>query len=404
MTDGQRVRVAVVGAGFAADFHLASCQKVRGVDLAVVGIYSSTQSKAEALARKYDVPRIYSDFDAVLADQDVNVVDLCVPVHLHGQMCVAAAAAGKHVICEKPLTGFNGPGTTPRVEMYRRVAEELRHIRNVFEQNGVRLLYAENWVYAPAVRRAMELMEASGGTILDIRAHEAHSGSASESSKLWETSGGGSLLRLGIHPLSTAIYLKQWEGMRRSGSPTRVLEVYGQVAELTRTPAFREEEWQWLVADWQDVENWSLSVLTFDDGTVAVISASDVALGGLESGLQVYLSNSRVACNMDPNTTCQAYAPDPSVFEAVSLKEKLETNAGWSYPAVDRDRLLGYEQEMQDFAEAVAFGRAPLSGMELAQESMKVVHALYVSAESGRRICVAELEERSLGCCGEGSR
>jgi len=390
----QRVGVAVVGAGFAADLHLASYQKVYGVDLRVVGITSRTQSKAEVLASRYGIPQIYRNFGAILADEDVDVVDLCVPVHLHGQMCVAAAEAGKHVICEKPLIGFQGPGTTLRKEMYRQVSQQLRNIRQVFERCGVSLLYAENWLYAPAIRRGMELIEASGGTILDIRGHEAHSGSASQSSKRWETSGGGALLRLGIHPLSAAIYLKRWEGMRRVGVPIRVREVYGQVADLTRTPAFREEEWQWLVADWHDVENWSLSVLTFDDGSVAAISASDIALGGLESGLQVYLSNARVTCNLDPNTTCQAYAPAPSVFNDIPLKEKLETSAGWSFPIVDRDRVLGYQQEMQDFAEAVAYGRPPISGMDLAQESMRVVYALYVSAESGRRIRVAELKDQ----------
>jgi len=134
--------------------------------------------------------------------------------------------------------------------------------------------------------------------------------------------------------------------------------------------------------------------LTFDDGSVAAISASDIALGGLESGLQVYLSNARVTCNLDPNTTCQAYAPAPSVFNDIPLKEKLETSAGWSFPIVDRDRVLGYQQEMQDFAEAVAYGRPPISGMDLAQESMRVVYALYVSAESGRRIRVAELKDQ----------
>ena len=56
-------------------------------------------------------------------------------------------------------------------------------IREAFERNQVNLLYAENWVYAPAVQRAMDLIATSGGTILDTRGHEAHSGSASESSK-----------------------------------------------------------------------------------------------------------------------------------------------------------------------------------------------------------------------------
>lgn len=394
MNEGaQQVRVAVVGAGFAADFHLASYQRIYGVDVEVVGIASRTRSKAEALAKRYGVPRVYSDLSAVLEDPDVNVVDLCVPVHLHGEMAVAVAKAGKHVICEKPLVGYVGQGSTPKMEMYRQVVQNLNSIRGAFESNGVRLLYAENWIYAPAIRRGMELMEASGGTILDIRGYESHSGSASEFSKRWETSGGGALLRLGIHPLSVAIYLKQWEGLRRGGKPIHVRDVYGQVANLSKIPTFQDTERQWLATGWQDVENWSLSVLTFEDDTVAVISASDIALGGVENGLEVYLSNARVKCNLDPNTTCQAYAPDPSVFAGVFLNEKLETASGWSFPTVDHEWVSGYQQELQDFAEAVATDRPPVSGLDLAEEAITVAYALYVSAEWGRRVSLRELND-----------
>jgi predicted dehydrogenase len=256
----------------------------------------------------------------------------------------------------------------------------------------VDLLYAENWIYAPAVRRAMELIAASGGTILDIRGHEAHSGSASEYSKRWETSGGGALLRLGIHPLSAAIYLKQWEGQRRWGKPIGVREVYGQTADLDSLAASPADEPSWLVTGWQDVENWSLGLLTFDDGTLAVISASDIALGGIESGLEVFLTNAHIRCNMEPNNACQAYAPADSVFGGVFLNEKLETSAGWSFPALDHEWMSGYQHELQDFAEAVANDRPPISGLALAEEAVTVAYAVYVSAEQGRRVSLRELE------------
>jgi len=387
-----RVRVAVVGAGFAASFHLASYARVYGLDLEVVGIASRTRAKAEALAQRHGLTRVYPDLEAVLADDEINMVDLCVPVHLHKDMAIAAATRGKHVVCEKPLTGYLGPGNTSKLAMYRQVCDDLRAIRQTFAEHGVYLLYAENWIYAPAVRRGIEIMQASGGTILDIRGHESHSGSASEFSKRWETSGGGALMRLGIHPLSAAIYLKQWEGMRRQGRPIHVRAVYGQMADLTSVASVQSEEKHWLVTGWQDVENWSLGALTFDDGTVAVISASDIALGGLESGMEVYLSNARVRCNMDPNDTCQAYAPGDSVLGGVFLNEKLETNAGWSCPAVDHDWASGYQQEVQDFCEAVAEGRPPVSGIDLAEEAIAVAYALYVSAEQGRRLTLDELQ------------
>lgn len=388
---GRAVRVAVVGAGFAAGFHLESYARVHGVDLEVVGIASRTEAKARALAEQHGIPQVYPDLAAVLADDAVNVVDLCVPVSLHKGMTIAAARAGKHVICEKPLTGYLGPATTPRLKMYHAVLADLWAIRAAIAASRVHLLYAENWIYAPSIRRARELIAVSGGAILEIRGHEAHSGSASPYARRWETSGGGSLLRLGIHPLTVALHLKRREGERRSGRPIGVREVFCQVADLTRSPSFQAADAGWLATGWEDVENWTLGVLTFEDDTVAVISASDIALGGLQSSLDVSLTNASIRCNLSPNDTCTAYAPSPEVFAGVFLNEKIETPAGRSLPAVDHDWNSGYQQELQDFAEAVAYDRPPLSGLDLAEEAVRVAYALYLAAERGQQLTLSEL-------------
>ena len=237
------IRVGMVGAGLAAGIHLNAYRRVSRVQVEVAGIASRTHSRASALADRHGVPHVYPSVDALLADPEIDVVDLCVPVHLHYPMLLASLEAGKHVVCEKPLIGFAGEGRTgavPRREMYSVVERELAAVESAAHRSGRKLLYAENWVYAPAFRRMAELAMASGGSILEIRGHEAHSGSTSEFSKRWETSGGGALLRLGIHPLSAAIYLKQLEGIIKDGKPRRVSEVWAQTADLTRVPGFEQ--------------------------------------------------------------------------------------------------------------------------------------------------------------------
>ncbi len=382
------VRVGIVGAGFAADFHLAAYQRVFGVPLEIEGIVSRTPRKARALADRYDIQRVYPDLSALLSSPDIDVVDLCVPVHLHQPMAVAAARAGKHVICEKPLLGFAGEGRTgavSRERMYAVVRRELDEVAAAFRESGRKLMYAENWVYAPAFRRIAELAKNSGGTILEMRGNESHGGSTSEFSKRWETSGGGALLRLGIHPISASIFLKQTEGKARDGRPRRVREVWAQTADLTRVNGFDPAATR-LVSGWVDVENWATGTLTFDDNSTALITCSDAALGGVSNGIEVFLTNAHLKCHIGPNNTCEAFAPDSRVFEDVFLNEKLETNAGWSFPAVDHNWESGYAQEIQDFVEAVAEDREPLSGLDLALESVRVAYAMYWSAEEGRRL------------------
>ncbi len=382
------VRVGIVGAGFATGFHLAAYRRVLQVPVELAGITSRTTARAVAMAREHGIRQVYPDLPSMLSDPDIDLVDLCVPVHLHQPMAVQVALAGKHVVCEKPLLGFAGEGrtgTVPRREMYQVVLRELEELREAFLRTGRRLLYAENWIYAPAFRRMADLAEASGGTILEMRGSEAHSGSASEFSKRWETSGGGALLRLGIHPISAAIHLKEREGLRRDGRPRRVREVWAQTADLTGVKGFSPESTH-LVSGWVDVENWATGVLTFDDNSTAVITCSDVSLGGITSGMELSLTNARLRCHLHPNDVCESFAPDPQVFGGVFLNEKLETGAGWNSPSVDPVWEAGYQQEIQDFVEAVADDREPLSGLDLALESVRTAYALYTSAEEGRRL------------------
>ena len=389
----ETVRVGMVGAGFAAGLHLAAYRGLAPASVELAAITSQTPPKAEALARRYGIERVYPDLASLLADPGIDVVDLCVPNRLHEAFTVEAAQAGKHVICEKPLTGYyGGPGAadpvgaTPRRVMWEAAVASAERMLAAARQHHVRLMYAENWLYAPAVEKARRLVRASGGTILEIRAQECHSGSHAGYARSWREAGGGALVRLGSHPLGTAIHLKWMEGLERDGRPIEVQSVVAEVGDLTRIESFRREREQWLATGWQDVENWATVVLTFTDGSHATIFASDAVLGGLEDTLEVYLSNGRIKCDMAHSTLMQAYAPAAHVFGDEYIAEKLETKAGWSYPSVDEEWLLGYRQELRDFVEALAHGREPVSSPELGAEVVRVMYAAYVAAEEGRRV------------------
>jgi predicted dehydrogenase len=106
----------------------------------------------------------------------------------------------------------------------------------------------------------------------------------------------------------------------------------------------------------------------------------------MEDRLDILMSNGRIRCNMTHSDLCEAYAPDPSVFADEYIAEKLETKAGWSHPSVDEEWLLGYSQEVRDFAEAVALERAPVADGQLGRDVVEVLYAAYVSAEEGCRI------------------
>jgi predicted dehydrogenase len=140
------------------------------------------------------------------------------------------------------------------------------------------------------------------------------------------------------------------------------------------------------VHSWEDVEDWSAAILTFEDGTKATVMSTDVSLGGVKNLLTAYMSNGVVQVNINPNTSLQVYAPDGAIWGDEYITEKVETKGGWQFPSPDEDWMRGYPQEMEDFVDAVREHREPLSGLLLAHETVEVIYAGYVSAEEGRRV------------------
>ena len=384
------IRVGLIGAGFSARLHAEAYRHVHGVHAEITRIAAARPERARSFAKEFGVPAVAASAADVLAAPDVDVVDLCVPTTLHAELAVAAARAGKHVIVEKPLTGCFAPPSTPRGEMLRRALAASDEVLAACRAAGVTLCYAENWVYAPPIQKARRLVAAAGGPILRMVGEESHGGTHAPVNKRWETGGGGSLLGKGCHPLGAALYLKADEGRRLRGRPVRPRAVTAEVAQLSETAAFRSAGRPYLnTIAGADVEDWGMLLLTFDDGTVAQITGGDTTLGGIRNQMAIYGARAVVLCNINPNDSVQAYAPDAPVFGDEYLVEKLETKAGWSAPQPDEDWMTGYPQEIQDFMEAIAGGREPLSGAALARDVIAVIYGAYLSAAEGRRVDLA---------------
>jgi predicted dehydrogenase len=387
------VRIGMVGAGFAANVHCRACRRMPESEAQIVAVASRHKARAKELADAYHIGAVEARFEDLIARADIDMVDLCVPNQLHEPFAVAAAKAGKHIIIEKPLTGYFGGegaadpvGATGKRIMLREAVASAQRIVEAGRLHGVKIGYAENWVYSPGIQRVMELIRTSRGAVLELRAEESHSGSHAPYASEWRLAGGGALLRIASHPICAVLYLKQQEGLCRKGEPIRLRSVMAEVGDVTRVSAFEGVDQKWLRTGWVDVENWATAIFTFDDGTHATVFGSDIVLGGMVSKLEAYLSNSRIVCDLTHSNVVQAFAPDAAVFRDSYFAEKLESKAGWSFPSVDEDWLLGYPQEMRDFVGAVAEERAPISDADLGLEVVRAVYAGYVSAEEGKRV------------------
>ena len=245
----ERLRIGIAGAQFAAHLHLQNYRPLRGSKVEIVAVTALTKEESEQFAAQHKIPAAEDDFRRLLERKDIDAVDLCVPTDLHHEFIILAAQAGKHVICEKPLTGYFGKDQTGRSWSGRRSTGKpcfarpwrtAQAVAKAVKENKVKFCYAENWVYAPPVVKLKRLMQASRGTILDMRAEESHSGSHAAYSRRWKTSGGGALMRLGAHPVSAVLHLKHYEGMLKQGKPIGVKSVTAEVGQHTRMESFPE--------------------------------------------------------------------------------------------------------------------------------------------------------------------
>lgn len=403
MMEGQgvkmkKIKIGLLGAGFVSQLHLDAYKKVSGIPVEVAGIVN--RSNAAKLAQEHDITRIYDTYEQMLEDKDIDVIDICTPNIHHAEQCVQAARAKKHIICEKPLTGAFGEGYqgdplktgyASKLDMYKEAMNNAEAIIQAAEENNVKICYAEDFVYAPAVLKAKRLLKQSRGVIFEMRSEESHSGSHAEYARQWNLAGGGSLLRLGSHPVGLILHMKQYEGLLREGKPIGVKSVLADIDSLTQTKAFKGVKDKWVVDAWKDVEDWATVILTFEDGTKSIIHSNDTTLGGVVNTLDIYASNSVIKCNMASNDSVMAYAPRNDVFGDEYISEKIQTKAGWTYPSPDEDWMRGYPQEMQDFVEAIAYDREPVSNGELGRQVVQVIYAAYLSMEQDKHINIQDL-------------
>lgn len=393
----RRIGIGIVGAGFLAQTRGRCYSRVSGGRHELVAVADTDAERAGSYAEQFGAKHAVGNLQEILAMPEIDVVDLCVPNHLHQPMTEAAAAAGKHVVCTKPLTAYVGQDLPPdasqeevsaqkRDHMLQLAVEAATSMVEAADRGAVMLMYGENWIHSPSVQRAARLVEASHGTILEMRGGECHSGSHSPFSKVWKYAGGGALIRLGAHPVGTMIYLKQVEGIVREGKPIRPVSVTAEVSDLSRIRSLDGEARQWVARGWKDVENWASLVLSFEDGARGIAWASDAVLGGMESRLDVFLSNCRLRCNLSPNNLVEAFAPSAESFGEEYFQEKLETVAGWSTPMPDEDWTSGHWGMCQSFVDCVVDGRPPVTDGRLGLEVVKVIYSAYLSAQEGRRV------------------
>lgn len=377
----QDLRIGLVGAGFAACFHR---EYFPDSGVQVVGVTSPREKSREQFASRWNI-RSFATVEEMLPH--VDVIDICSPPSSHTPYIMQAVKAGKHVIVEKPLTGYFRSASTPRPEMLAEVVAECRQLREAVVAAGVRVGYAENFVYAPSIQKEREIVEKTKAQILRLVGEESHSGSHSPVYGIWSEQGGGSLIGKGCHPLGAILYLKRKEGLARSGTAIRPAAVSCRTHSITKIPGFDDRGF--LRTGYPDTEDYAFLHVVFDDGTVADVTAAELTLGGVYDFVEVFANNHRTRCRMSPVQILDVYNPRHEQFQDVYLMEKISSQEGWIPASPDESWSRGFAAEFRDFFGAIRQQREPESDLDLAIDITLAIYAGYASAEqNGREVTV----------------
>lgn len=377
-----KVKVGLVGSGFAAALHMEAYKRVYGIEPEIVACASLAGNVAE-FAEKFGIPAVYSNAEEMIASERPDVVDICTPPSSHASLIKIALETGCHVICEKPLTGWFGSESEP--DMLKKVVEQMDELKEIVTKSDKKFFYAENFVYAPSVQKSASLVSATRDKILYMKGEESHSGSHAPHAAHWSMNGGGSLIRQGCHPLSAILYLKKIE--QKSGA--KVVSVMADMGYIV--PSLNDEEKKYINARPKDVEDLANVVITFEDGTKALIISGDMVLGGVRNEIQVYTTGGVHQCRIAPNDQMQVYHIDDSRLFDEYFTEKLETKKGWQSIFLDEDIARGYVGELRDFLLCAAGEKdEPESGFELAYDTVRIIYGAYVSARDGKRVVLKD--------------
>lgn len=190
------IKVGLIGAGGITRVHIRGYLQIPE-KARITAISDVVEAAAQKRADEVGGASVYTDYNEMLANADIDAVDICLPHHLHKDAIVAAANAKKHIICEKPLCLS---------------IEEADAVEKAVTSNGVTLMCAHNQLFIPAVQRARQLLdEGLIGKVYEVRTTDSFYNNFDPKNMGWrarkEFIGGGELIDTGYHPTYLLIYL-----------------------------------------------------------------------------------------------------------------------------------------------------------------------------------------------------
>jgi predicted dehydrogenase len=345
-------RVTMLGTGLISDFYTHSLHGQRGRDRVQV-VYSRSEQRGQAFADRWSVPEWTTSLEDAVANPDTDVVVVALPNDMHEQAIALAAAAGKAVLCTKPLG---------------RSATEAAHILKIVEDAGIFAGYLEDLCYTPKTGKAVQsVRDGAVGDVLWVRSRESHPGP--HSAWFWdiERAGGGAVIDLGCHCIEI---IRNFVG--KGNRPVEVMA------------------WTDTLVHPIDAEDHAIALIKFESGAIGQFEVSWAFRGGMDLRDEVAGTEGTIWLNHFLRTGFEMFTTGAGKGY---VAEKAESDSGWLFPVGDEVSELGYNDMFTDMFDSMEAGAQPRETFYDGYVVNAVMDAVYRSAET-RTWAPVELEWR----------
>lgn len=335
------MRIGMLGSGLIANFYASALQEKRSRDQ-IASVYSRTKKSVDAFADQWNISHRTTEMESCIHHDEVEVVVVALPNHLHLPAVKAVAAAGKPVLCTKPL-GRN--------------AHEAREMLEAVEAAGVFAGYLEDLVYTPKTLTALKSVRGGAvGDVLWVRSRETHPGPHSDWFWKPEFSGGGAIVDMGCHCIEIA----------RSfiGKEIRPVEVVCW-ADTQVHPI--------------DTEDHAIGMVRYQNGAIGQFEVSWSFRGGMDLRDEVAGTEGTIWLNHWLRTGMELFS---QTGNADYVAEKADSSSGWLFPVGDETAALGYVDMFDDMLTAIEEGNQPTETFYDGYIVNAIVDAAYRSANS----------------------
>ena len=334
-------KITMLGTGLIGMFYTMTLHGGRSRDRVEV-VYSRTPKRADEFAKDWKIPHSTTDLAKAVNHPLTDVVVIGLPNDLHLAAVTLAAAAGKAVLCTKPLG---------------RTADEAKEMLDIVEQAGVFHGYLEDLCYPPKTLKALQSVRNGAlGKVLWARSRETHPGPHSD--WFWDKgiSGGGAIIDLGCHCIEIS--------RNYIGKDVKPLEVMCW-ADTQVHPI--------------EAEDSAVGLVRYANGAIGQFEVSWTFRGGMDLRDEVSGTEGTIWNNHWLRTGFEMFTTGVG---GDYVAEKAESDKGWLFPVGDEGAALGYTAMFSDMLDALDEGCKPMENFYDGYVVNAIMDAAYKSVES----------------------